>query len=114
MSNIAQCTKLFASFQGTNLIFPGRANSFIKVYKENEKYCLCQPQESTETNFHLIDKENSIDYLIDQDDIWYDQNDALEAAGLYWEHFRVLEDVNEILACAWSSRIIGENIFDED
>ena len=69
----------------------------MKTRKWN--FRLYAPQNSWDTNYHLMDTENNIEYLIDMDDITNDEND--EDGGLFIKTLLELQDLDEILSYAW-------------
>jgi hypothetical protein len=69
----------------------------MKTNKGN--FRLYAPQNSWDMNYHLLDTENNIEYLIDIDNITNDINE--EDGGLYIETLLNLEDLDEILDYAW-------------
>ena len=71
--------------------------------KTNKKdYNLYGPQNSWDTNYHLLDDKNKIEYLIDIFDVTNDPND--EYGGLYIETLINLEDIEYILSYAWKEK----------
>ena len=61
-----------------------------------ENYTLYGSQHSWDMNYHLLDNEKKIEYLISTDDITDDENE-----GLYIETLLNLEDMDEILSYVW-------------
>ena len=61
-----------------------------------ENYTLYGSQHSWDMNYHLLDNQKKIEYLISTDDITDDENE-----GLYIETLLNLEDMDEILSYVW-------------
>lgn len=61
-----------------------------------ENYTLYGSQNSWDMNYHLLDNQKKIEYLISTDDITDDENE-----GLYIETLLNLEDMDEILSYVW-------------
>ena len=61
-----------------------------------ENYTLYGSQHTWDTNYHLLDNEKKIEYLISTDDITDNENE-----GLYIETLLNLEDMDEILSYVW-------------
>ena len=61
-----------------------------------ENYTLYGSQHSWDMNYHLLDNEKKIEYLISTDDVSDDENE-----GLYIETLLNLEDMDEILSYVW-------------
>lgn len=68
---------------------------------ELKNYKLYGPQHSWDTNYHLLDNEKKIEYLIDIDDVTNDESDE----GLYIETLLNLADIEEILTYAWGGKL---------
>lgn len=66
---------------------------------EKQNYNLYAPQHAWDMNYHLLDDNKKIEYLISIDDITDDEND--EDGGLYIKTLLNLEDIDEILSYAW-------------
>ena len=69
----------------------------MKTKKEN--YNLYAPQNSWDMNYHLLDTEKNIEYLIDIDEVTNDEND--EEGGLFIKTLLELKDIDEILSYVW-------------
>ena len=69
---------------------------------DRKDYILYAPQNSWDTNYHLIDDKNKIEYLIDICDVTDDIND--EDGYLHIEILLNLEDIEEILMYAWNEK----------
>ena len=69
----------------------------MKTTKENFK--LYAPQNSWDMNYHLLDDNKKIEYLIDIDEVTNDEND--EDGGLFIKTLLELQDLDEILSYAW-------------
>ena len=65
-------------------------------------YNLYGPQNSWDTNYHLLDDKNKIEYLIDICDVTDNVND--EDGYLYIETLLELKDIEEILMYAWKKK----------
>lgn len=72
----------------------------MKINRKN--FTLYAPQNSWDTNYHLLDSDKEIEYLIDIDDVTNDLND--ENGGLYIETLLNLEDIEEILMYVWKEK----------
>ena len=72
----------------------------MKTQKQN--YTLYGSQHSWDMNYHLLDNEKKIEYLIDISDVTDDEND--EDGGLYIETLLNLEDMEEILSYVWKEK----------
>ena len=71
--------------------------------KTNRKnFNLYGPQNSWDTNYHLLDNKKEIEYLIDIDDVSDDEND--ENGGLYIKTLLNLENIDEILNYVWKEK----------
>ena len=64
-----------------------------------ENYTLYGSQHSWDMNYHLLDNEKKIEYLISTDDVSDDEDE-----GLYIETLLNLEDMDEILSYAWKEK----------
>ena len=64
-----------------------------------KNYKLYAPRNSWDTNYHLLDDDKEIEYLIDIDDITHDEDD--EDGGLFIKTLLELKDIDEILIYAW-------------
>jgi len=75
------------------------------VIKTKDNYMLLYPLNSSDMNYHLIDTENELDYLIDIDDVYEESeiDDPEEFSGLHWESFKELEDIENILEYSWKT-----------
>ena len=56
------------------------------IISENKKYLLKSPFNTWDMNYHLIEKETGIDYLVDIDDV-ADNQEELEEYGLSLLYF---------------------------
>lgn len=63
---------------------------------KKQNYNLYAPQHAWDMNYHLLDNQKKIEYLISTDDITDDENE-----GLYIEKLLNLEDIDEILSYVW-------------
>lgn len=72
----------------------------MKTVKKN--YMLYAPQNSWDMNYHLLDNDKEIEYLIDIDDVSDDEND--ENGGLFIETLLELKNINEILTYVWKKK----------
>lgn len=71
--------------------------------KTNRKnYTLYGPQNSWDTNYHLLDNNKKIEYLIDICDVTNDPND--EDGYLHIEELLNLEDIEYVLSYAWKKK----------
>ncbi len=66
----------------------------MKTQKQN--YTLYGSQHSWDMNYHLLDNQKKIEYLISTDDVTDD-----EYEGLYIETLLNLDDMDEILSYVW-------------
>ena len=73
--------------------------SMKKIIKRKGNYMLLYPANAWDMNYHLLDDNKKIEYLISIDDITDDEND--EDGGLYIKTLLNLEDIDEILSYAW-------------
>jgi len=73
----------------------------MKTKKEN--YKLYAPQNSWDMNYHLLDDNKKIEYLIDIDEITNDENEH-EDGGLFIKTLLELQDLDEILDYAWKEK----------
>ena len=64
-----------------------------------ENYTLYGSQHTWDMNYHLLDNQKKIEYLISTDDITDDENE-----GLYIETLLNLEDMDEILSYVWKEK----------
>ena len=64
--------------------------------RNKENYTLYGSQHSWDPNYHLLDNQKKIEYLISTDDITDDENE-----GLYIKTLLNLEDMEEILSYVW-------------
>ena len=64
--------------------------------EKQQKYNLYAPQHSWDMNYHLLDNQKKIEYLISTDDVSDDENE-----GLHIETLLKLEDIDEILSYVW-------------
>ena len=69
----------------------------MKTQKQN--YNLYAPQHTWDMNYHLLDDNKKIEYLISIDYVTDDEND--EDGGLYIKTLLNLEDIDEILSYVW-------------
>ena len=72
----------------------------MRTNKKN--YNLYGPQHSWDTNYHLLDNEKKIEYLIDIDDVTNNVNN--EDGCLHIETLLSLESINEILTHVWKEK----------
>ena len=69
---------------------------------KTDRYTLTHPNNSWDMNYHLIDHETGVDYLIDIEDVAVDLHEAeLYSLGLVWEEFIKLSDIDEIIENSW-------------
>lgn len=66
---------------------------------KKQNYNLYAPQHAWDMNYHLLDDNKKIEYLISIDDVTDDEND--EDGGLYIKTLLDLEDIDEILSYVW-------------
>ena len=66
---------------------------------KKQNYNLYAPQHSWDMNYHLLDNEKKIEYLISIDDVSDVEDD--EDGGLYIKTLLDLEDIDEILSYVW-------------
>lgn len=79
-----------------------------KIMRTNRKnYNLYAPQHSWDTNYHLLDSDKKIEYLIDIVDVINDEND--EDGYLYIKTLLNLEDIDEILSHVWKEKPYTSN-----
>ena len=64
-----------------------------------KNYKLYAPRNSWDTNYHLLDDDKEIEYLIDVNDVTDDEDD--EDGGLFIKTLLGLKDIDEILIYAW-------------
>ena len=64
---------------------------------KKQNYKLYAPQHTWDMNYHLLDDNKKIEYLIDINDVTDDANDD----GLYIKTLLNLEDIDEILSYVW-------------
>ncbi len=72
----------------------------MKPKKEN--YTLYGPQNSWDMNYHLLDDDKKIEYLIDIRDVTNDETD--DDGFLHVETLLSLEDIDTILFYAWKEK----------
>jgi hypothetical protein len=63
---------------------------------KKQNYNLYAPQHAWDMNYHLLDDNKKIEYLISIDDVTDDENE-----GLHIETLLKLEDIDEILSYVW-------------
>lgn len=74
-----------------------------RIIKRKGKYMLLYPANAWDMNYHLVDEEMGIDYLIDICDV-YDVEDITDEenfSGLRWNDFKELVDIDDIKTYAW-------------
>ena len=67
-----------------------------------ENYTLYGPQNSWDMNYHLLDDDKKIEYLIDIDDVTDNEND--KDGGLFIETLLELKDIDTILSYVWKEK----------
>lgn len=67
-----------------------------------KNFNLYGPQHTWDCNYHLLDDEKKIEYLINISDVTYDEND--EDGYLYIETLLNLENIDEILSYVWKEK----------
>lgn len=72
----------------------------METTKKN--YSLYAPQNCWDMNYHLLDSEKEIEYLIDICDVSDDEND--EDGGLFIKTLLELKDIDEILTYVWKEK----------
>ena len=72
----------------------------LKTQKQN--YNLYAPQHAWDMNYHLLDNQKKIEYLISIDDVADDEND--EDGGLYIKTLLNLDEIEEILSYVWKKQ----------
>ena len=71
---------------------------------------LYAPEHSQDMNYHLVDDENMIDYLIDICDVYDEEDEEFEEyGGLIWADLKSLNDIDEILIYAWRKLDMNTN-----
>jgi len=63
---------------------------------------LYAPQNCWDMNYHLLDSEKEIEYLIDIDDVTDEEDD--EDGGLFVKTLFELNDIDEILTYVWKEK----------
>lgn len=71
-----------------------------KIIKEKDGYTLYRPMHSWDTNYHLVDSEDT-DYLIDTSDVYDDWEDVEEYGGMLWSELKELECIETVKDNAW-------------
>lgn len=74
-----------------------------KLICKKGDYSLYHPHHSWDMNYHLVNEVEKKDYLIDIDEV-YDRDeveDEDDFGGMYWDEFKVLDDIDTILEYAW-------------
>ena len=66
---------------------------------KKQNYNLYAPQHAWDMNYHLLDNQKKIEYLISIDDVTDDEND--EDGGLYIKTLLNLDEIEEILSYVW-------------
>ena len=74
---------------------------------KKKNYSLYGPQNSWDMNYHLLDSDKKIEYLIDIDDVTNDEN----GEGLHIETLLNLEDIDEILSYVWKQKSYTSDIY---
>ena len=64
-----------------------------------KNYLLYTPRNTWDMNYHILDNNKRVEYLIDICDITNDEND--ENGYLYIQTLLDLEDIDKILSYAW-------------
>ena len=64
--------------------------------KKQQNYNLYAPQHTWDMNYHLLDNQKKIEYLISTDDVSDDENE-----GLHIETLLNLKNIDEILSYVW-------------
>ena len=67
-----------------------------------KNFNLYGPQHAWDCNYHLLDSDKKIEYLIDINDVSDDEND--ENGYLYIKTLLNLEDIDDILDYAWKQK----------
>ena len=70
--------------------------------KTKKNYVLYAPQNTWDMNYHLLDNDKEIEYLIDIDDVTDNEDD--EDGGLFIKTLLELKDIDEILAYVWKEK----------
>ena len=73
----------------------------INLISARGKYLLYRPYNSQDMNYHLVDTEEGLDYLIDICDVYDVDDEGYGECGLSWEELKGLEDMDTILAYSW-------------
>ena len=71
------------------------------VIKDEGELILTKPLNSWDTNYHLYDTLNKIEYLIDLGDIGSDESDLEHCAILFNDLLEL--DLNDLIDCSWKS-----------
>lgn len=75
----------------------------------DDRYRLTEPQNTWDMNYHLIDMHNGVEYLIDTDDIGFDDyesyhEDDLEYINVFYIDMLDLDrNVDMIIEASWKS-----------
>ena len=64
-----------------------------------KNYTLYAPRNTWDMNYHILDKNKRVEYLIDICDVTNDENDENEC--LYIQTLLALDDIYKILSYAW-------------
>lgn len=67
-----------------------------------KNFNLYGPQHTWDCNYHLLDDEKKIEYLIDISDVTDIEND--DEGGLYIKTLLELADIDEILSYVWKEK----------
>lgn len=84
-----------------------------QVAKSNDgRYVLTKPQNTWDMNYHLIDTHNNIEYLVDIDDIGYNDydtysDDELDCIYIFYSDMLDLDNnIDMIIETSWKNKSI--------
>lgn len=70
--------------------------------KTEKNYLLYAPQNAWDMNYHLLDNDKKIEYLIDINDVTDNEDD--EDGGLFIRKLVELKDIDDILTYVWEEK----------
>ena len=72
---------------------------------KKDGFILTSPKNSWDMNYHLIDFDNRIDYLIDIDDVFdtYEEMEENEVCGVLYSELVSLDNIDELIEISWKT-----------
>lgn len=72
-----------------------------KIIARKENFTLFNTMNTYDTNYHLVDNTNDIDYLIDVGDVFDTIEGDEDYTTILWDDLKELNNIEEIIDASW-------------